>query len=52
MCENKDDDDDDDFNEHRDNGIRGWQWDWWDHIQAICTSLQTDNYTNTSSLNF
>jgi len=23
-----------------------------DHMQTICTSLQTDNYTNTSSPNF
>jgi len=23
-----------------------------DHMQAICTSFQTDNYTNASSLNF
>ena len=23
-----------------------------DHRQTICTSLQTDNHTNTSSLNF
>ena len=23
-----------------------------DHMQTICTSLQTDNHTNTSSLNF
>ena len=30
-------------------------WDDWhqlDHIQTICTSLQTDNHTNTLSLNF
>jgi len=23
-----------------------------DHMQTVCTSLQTDNHTNTSSLNF
>ena len=28
------------------------QWHRLDHIQTICTSLQTDNHTNTSSLNF
>ena len=28
------------------------QWHQLDHMQAICTSLQTDNHTNTSSLNF
>jgi len=27
-------------------------WDAVDHMQTICTSLQTDNHTNTSSLNF
>jgi len=30
----------------------GWQWHQLDHMQAICTSLQTDNHSNTSSLNF
>jgi len=30
----------------------GWQWHQLDHMQTICTSLQTDNQTNTSSLNF
>jgi len=40
-----------DLNEARDNGF-------WDavasagHIKTICTSLQTDNHTNTPSLNF
>jgi len=29
-----------------------WQWHQLDHMQIICTSLQTDNYPNTSSLNF
>jgi len=27
-------------------------WDQLDHMQTICTSLQTDNHTNTSSLIF
>jgi len=29
-----------------------WQWHQLDHMQIICTSLQTDNYASTSSLNF
>ena len=29
----------------------GMQWHQLDHVQTICTSLQTDNHTNTSSLN-
>ena len=29
----------------------GMQWHQLDHTQTICTSLQTDNHTNTSSLN-
>jgi len=28
------------------------QWHQLDHMQIICTSLQTDNYASTSSLNF
>jgi len=37
--------------------VLGWQWHWldhnnnnnnMDHMQTICTSLQTDNHTNTS----
>ena len=28
------------------------QWHQLDHMQTICTLLQTDNHTNTSSLNF
>jgi len=28
-----------------------WQWHHLDHMQIICTSLQTDNHANTSSLN-
>jgi len=31
-------------------GVWGWQWHQLDHMQT--TSLQTDNHTNTSSLNF
>jgi len=27
-------------------------WHQQDHMQTICTLLQTDNHTNTSSLNF
>ena len=30
----------------------GMQWYQLYHMQTICTSLQTDNHTNTSSLNF
>ena len=32
-----------------------WFGMWWhqlDHVQTICTLLQTDYHTNTSSLNF
>ena len=35
-----------------DDGVLGWQWHQLDHMETICTSLKTDNYTNTSSLNF
>jgi len=31
-----------------DYGVLGWQWHHLDHMQTICTSLQTDNHTNTS----
>jgi len=43
-----------DLNETRDDGVFGWQWHQVDHIhmQTICTSLQADNHTNNSSLNF
>jgi len=41
-----------DLNEARDDGVLGWQWHQLDHMQTICTSLQTDNHANTSSLNF
>ena len=36
-----------DLNEAREMGILGWQWHQLDHMQTICTSLQTDNHTNT-----
>ena len=29
-----------------------WQWHQLDHMQIICTSLQTDNHDSTSSLSF
>ena len=41
-----------DLNEARDDGVFLIQWHQLDHMQTICTSLQTDNHTNTSSLNF
>jgi len=41
-----------DLNAARDDGVWGWQWHQLDQMQTICTSLQTDNHTNTSSLNF
>jgi len=41
-----------DLNEARGDGVLGWQWHQLDHMQTICTSLQTDNHTNTPSLNF
>jgi len=31
--------------------MMGWQWHQLDHMQNICTSLQTDNDASTSSLN-
>ena len=36
----------------REYGVLGWQWHQLYHMQTIGTSLQTDNHTNTSSLNF
>ena len=30
----------------------GWQWHQLDHMQIICTSLQTDNHASTSPLRF
>jgi len=41
-----------DLNEARDDGVLGWQWHQLDHMQTISTLLQTDNHTNTSSLDF
>jgi len=41
-----------DLIEARDDGVLGRQWHLLDHMQTICTSLQTDIHTNTSSLNF
>ena len=32
--------------------MTGWPWHQLDHTQIICTSLQTDNHTSTSSLIF
>jgi len=40
-----------DLNEVKDDGVLWWQWHQLDHMQTICTSLQTDNHTNISSLN-
>jgi len=33
-------------------GFCGWQWHQLDHMRTICTSLHTDNHTNTSSVKF
>jgi len=41
-----------DLNEARDYGVLRWQWHQLDHTQTIWTSFQTDNHTNTSSINF
>jgi len=32
--------------------MMGWQWHQLDHVEIICTSLQTGNHASTSSLNF
>ena len=32
--------------------MMGWQWHQLDHMQVICTSLQTDNHASTSPLSF
>jgi len=29
--------------------MTGWQWHQLDHMKIICTSLQTDNHSSTSS---
>jgi len=41
-----------DLTEARDYGVLRWQWHHLDHMQTICISLQTDNHSNTSSVNF
>ena len=41
-----------DLSDARDDRVLGWQWHQLDHMQTICTSLQTNNHVNTSSLNF
>jgi len=35
-----------DLNEARDGGVLGWQWHQLDHMQTVCTLLQTDNHTS------
>jgi len=40
------------LNKAKDDEVLGRQWHQLDHMQTICTLLQTDNHTNTSSLNF
>jgi len=32
--------------------MMGWQWHQLDHVQIICTSLQTNNHASTSPLRF
>jgi len=32
--------------------MMGWQWHQQNHMQIICTSLQTDNHSSASPLNF
>jgi len=32
--------------------MTGWKWYQLDHMQIICTSLQTDNHASTSPLSF
>jgi len=32
--------------------MMGWQWHQLDHMQIICTSLQTDIHASTSPLSF
>ena len=41
-----------DLNETRDDGVWGCSGISWTIMQTICTLLQTDNHTNTSSLSF
>ena len=40
-----------DLNGARDGGGFGMQWHQLDRMLTTCTSLQTDNHTNTSSVN-
>jgi len=30
----------------------GWQWHQLDHMQIVCTTLQTDNHASTPSVSF
>ena len=32
--------------------MMGWQWRQLDHMQIICTSLQTDDHASTSAISF
>jgi len=32
--------------------MMAWHWQQLDHLQIICTSLQTDNHASVASLNF
>jgi len=41
-----------DLNGARDNGVLGWHWRQLDHLLIICTSVQTENYTDAYSVNF
>jgi len=41
-----------DSNGAKSDPVFGWQWHQQDYMQTICTLLQTDNHTDTSSLNF
>jgi len=41
-----------DLDEARDDGVLEWQCHQLDHMQTICTLLQTDEHANTSSLSF
>jgi len=41
-----------DLNEAKDDGVLELQWHQLDHMQTICSLLQTDNHTNAPSVNF
>ena len=41
-----------DLSEARIDGVLGWHCHQLDHMRTVCTSLQTDNHANTSSVNF